>query len=164
MKGSKPSLSNVQLFAYNLPLAKIVEHFKESLMMIWLYIDFTPSATDPIPQEASKKTRFLWSRLWFWRSALIESVNVSLLPKYLINNICTNYTISLYFEIFIVANISKGKGTAVLSSSLLRTSTGRELFPIFTQSSLKLGGLQVCKRPKVERVSMYTYPGSLAIW
>ena len=37
---------------------KIVEHFNESLIIIWLYIDFMLSATDPIPQKASKKTKF----------------------------------------------------------------------------------------------------------
>lgn len=36
-----------------------------------------------------------------------------------------------------------GNGTAVLSNSLERTSTGRALFPIFTQSSLKLGFVKI---------------------
>ena len=35
--------------------------------------------------------------------------------------------------------LDMGSGTAVLSNSFERTSTGRELRPIFTQSSLKLG-------------------------
>lgn len=52
-----------------------------------------------------------------------------------------------------VAKISNGSGTAVLSSSLERTSTGRELLPIFTQSSLKLGFVRI-----------YTYPASLLLF
>ena len=42
-----------------------------------------------------------------------------------------------------VAKISNGNGTAVLSNSLDRTSTGRELFQILTQSSLKLGFVKI---------------------
>ena len=44
-----------------------------------------------------------------------------------------------FFEVLIYAYISNGNGMAVLSSSLLRTSTGLALLPIFTQSSRKLG-------------------------
>ena len=70
----------------------------------------------------------------FWR--MRKSVSLSMV-------LCTNFSTSLYLRVFMVANISKGRGTAVLSSSLERTSTGRELLPIFTQSSLKLGLVRI---------------------
>jgi len=53
--------------------------------------------------------------------------------------LCTSLSTSLNLEVFIVAKISKGNGTAVLSNSFERMSTGRVLLPIFTQSSRKLG-------------------------
>ena len=74
----------------------------------------------------------------FWR--ILKSVRRSIV-------LCTSFSTSLYLQVFIVAKISNGNGTAVLSSSFERTSTGRELLPIFTQSSLKLG-----------LVRIYTYP------
>ncbi len=76
----------------------------------------------------------------FWR--IRRSVNRSMV-------LCTNFSTSLYLHVLIAANISKGNGTAVLSSSFDLISTGRALFPILTQSSLKLG-----------LVNMYTYPCS----
>ena len=79
----------------------------------------------------------------FWR--IRKSVNRSM-------DLCTNFSTSLNFVVFIVAYISKGNGTAVLSSSFERISTGRELLPIFTQSSRKLGFVRI-----------YTYPISFSV-
>lgn len=50
--------------------------------------------------------------------------------------LCTNFSTSLYLEVFIVAKISNGSGTAVLSNSFERISTGLELYPIFFKRGL----------------------------
>lgn len=53
------------------------------------------------------------------------------------------YILELYITVFIVAKISKGEGTSVLSNSFERTSTERELLPFLTLSSRKLGLVRI---------------------
>ena len=70
-----------------------------------------------------------------------RGVNLALLDE--AQNLCTIAAVhAARFEGQILA-VHLGQGTAVLSNSLERISTGRELLPIFTQSSLKLGLVKI---------------------